>query len=337
MNVDKYLGHKSQLYGVEEHRLIGGKGDGMRLLEVNNGQGLQFTVSADRCADISRLSFKGVNIGYFSPCGYVASTYYDDKENGFLKSFTAGFLTTCGLRAVGTPCTDMGERLPLHGTIGNTPAEHIFWEEYENDKLLIKAEIHDECIFSDKLVLYREISCSLKENRIKIRDRIVNKGSDDCPVMILYHMNVGYPLLNEESELCISSNDVQARDIHAEKDIAHWESILPPQKKFTEQCYFHSFSKEGKAAIFDKKTNLGIQISFDAEKLPYFTQWKMFAERDYVMGLEPGNCHPDGRDLMRKEGKLTFLKAGEEISYEIALNMIDGREAWKQVVEEKQC
>ncbi len=32
--MNKYIGHDSQLYGIEEHRLIGGKGDGMRLYEV---------------------------------------------------------------------------------------------------------------------------------------------------------------------------------------------------------------------------------------------------------------------------------------------------------------
>jgi hypothetical protein len=30
--MNKYIGHESQIYGVEEHRIIGGKGDGMRLL-----------------------------------------------------------------------------------------------------------------------------------------------------------------------------------------------------------------------------------------------------------------------------------------------------------------
>ena len=31
--MNPYIGHESQLYGVEEHRLVGGKGDGMRLFE----------------------------------------------------------------------------------------------------------------------------------------------------------------------------------------------------------------------------------------------------------------------------------------------------------------
>ena len=100
MNQSAYYGHESQLFGVEEVRLQGGKGDGMRLLQVRNGKGLDFTVSADRCADISRLHFRGENCGFFSANGYVAPAYYDDKEAGWLKNFTAGFLTTCGLLAL---------------------------------------------------------------------------------------------------------------------------------------------------------------------------------------------------------------------------------------------
>ena len=91
-NKQAYIGHEQQLFGVEEHRLIGGRGDGMRLLQIRNGSGLEMTISLDRCADLSRLSFGGDNFGYFAPCGYVAPTYYDGNGAGFLKSFTAGFL-----------------------------------------------------------------------------------------------------------------------------------------------------------------------------------------------------------------------------------------------------
>ena len=133
MGYSAYLGHPSQLCSVEEVRLQGGKGDGMRLLQIRNAAGMELTISADRCADISRLIFKGDNMGYFSPCGYVAPGYYDDRGDGFLKSFTAGFLTTCGLTAVGSPCVDEGETLPLHGTIGNTPCDRLWWTQDENN------------------------------------------------------------------------------------------------------------------------------------------------------------------------------------------------------------
>ena len=50
--MNSYIGHPSQLSGVEEYRLIGGKGDGMRLLQVRNGLGLEFTVSPMRASII---------------------------------------------------------------------------------------------------------------------------------------------------------------------------------------------------------------------------------------------------------------------------------------------
>lgn len=148
MNQSAYYGHESQLFGVEEVRLQGGKGDGMRLLQVRNGKGLEFTVSADRCADISRLIFRGENCGFFSANGYVAPAYYDDKEDGWLKNFTAGFLTTCGLLAVGAPCTDEGVRLPLHGAVGNIPAERVSWD-MDDEKIWIKARMRHARIFAE--------------------------------------------------------------------------------------------------------------------------------------------------------------------------------------------
>ena len=147
-----YYGHETQLFGVEEHRLVGGKGDGMRLFEVRNGLGLQFTVSADRCADISRLSFGGVNYGFFSANGYVAPQYYDDKGDGWLKNFTAGFFTTCGFLNVGGPCVDDGVELPLHGRLANLPSEHIYWESDEQS-IRIHATVRHAGIFAEKLML----------------------------------------------------------------------------------------------------------------------------------------------------------------------------------------
>ena len=35
--MNSYIGRDEQIFGIEEHRLIGGKGDGMRLYEVTNG------------------------------------------------------------------------------------------------------------------------------------------------------------------------------------------------------------------------------------------------------------------------------------------------------------
>ena len=322
MKINPYIGHASQLCGVEEVRLVGGKGDGMRLLQITNAAGLRMSVCADRCADIYRLHFKGDNMGYFSPNGYVAPAYYEEPGTGFLKSFTAGFLTTCGLTAVGSPCTDAGETLPLHGTIGNTPCERIWWDEDE-ETICIHAIVNDSGIFARKLMLKRTIRISKTENEFTVSDTVENQGDTESPVMLLYHMNMGYPLLSENAVVEIPSVSVKPRNAHAAEDLDTCCKMLPPTPGFEEQCYFHSFEKEGKASIYNPDIRKGLTISFDPSKLDHFTEWKMMGYRDYVLGLEPGNCHPDGRDVMRKEGKLKFLQPGESVTYEVKVNLFE--------------
>lgn len=324
-----YIGHDSQIRGVEELRLVGGKGDGMRLFQVRNGKGLEFTVSADRCADITRLSFKGDNYSFISPCGYVAPAYYDDQGVNWLQSFTAGFVTTCGLSAVGNPCEDDGEATSLHGKVGNIPAERIYWDEDE-ENIWIKAVIREARIFQRKLKLTRTITVSKKENTLILHDAIENEGDAQSPLMVLYHMNMGYPLLSETAELFIPAESVAPRNEHSAEDLVTWNKVLTPQPGFVEQCYFHTFGeKPGRAGIYNPAIGKGLLMEFDTKLLDHFTQWKMMGVRDYVMGLEPGNCHPDGRDVMRKQGKLKFIAPGEVITYEIKITMIDGSDQWE--------
>lgn len=309
--MNKYIGHQSQLFGVEEMRLSGGKGDNMRMLYVRNGKGLEFFVSLDRCADISRLTLKGDNFGYFAPCGYVSPKYYDDKGAGFLKSFTAGFFTTCGLCAVGSPCTDEGEELPLHGTISNTPCENYSYA-VEEDVIVIKATIRDAALFSHKLILEREYRVSLLKNEIKLCDKIKNIGFTESPLELLYHCNMGYPLLDENSVISIPSNSVAPRNDHAAGDIENCLKAEKPQSGYEEMCFYHTLSGETEVSIYSPGIKKGLKMAYNADNLKCFTQWKMMGEGEYVMGLEPGNCLPDGRDVMREKGILEFLAPGEE-------------------------
>ena len=320
--MNPYIGHDSQCYGVEEHRLVGGKGDGMRLLEINNGKGLELTVSPDRGADISRLRYHGINMSYFSPCGYVAPAYYESKGSDWLKSFTAGFLTTCGLQSVGTPCMDEGEELPLHGSIANIPAEQVYWFE-DNEELVVRAVMKDEVIFGRKLRMNRELRVSLNENSFFIQDMIENTGDTEQPFEILYHMNMGYPLLDEDSVVEIPSVSVTPRDDHAAEDIENWMKMTKPEAGYVERCYYHKFDESGKASIYQPKLRQGLEILFDPKELDGFVEWKMMGIRDYVLGLECGNCLPDGRDVMRRNGMLKFLEPGEKKTYCVKIRMID--------------
>lgn len=322
MDKRAYIGHPSQLSGVEEVRLCGGKGDGMRLFQVQNGRGMELTVAADRCADIYRLRFKGDNMGYFSANGYVAPAYYDDQGAGFLKSFTAGFLTTCGLSTAGSGSVDEGVALPLHGTIGNTPCEHIYWTQDE-ENIYIHAQISEEQIFGTKLHLTRVITCSKQENTFTLSDTVENRGDAPTPVMLLYHINMGYPLLSENAVLDIPSATVTPRDAHAAKDLETWRQLLPPTPGFQEQCYFHSFEGEGRASVYNPDIRKKLTLTFDKNTLDHFTQWKLMGYRDYVLGLEPSNCALAGRAALRQAGELKFLQPGQKQTYVVKVALTE--------------
>jgi len=321
--INPYIGHPSQLCGVEEVRLVGGKGDGMRLLQVRNAAGLAFTIALDRCADVYRLSFKGDNMGFFSANGYVGPAFYQEQGKGFLKSFTAGFFTTCGLNNVGAPCTDMGVEYPQHGTIGNTPAERVWWTETD-DAIEIHAIISDSHVFGRKLVLHRVLICGKFTNTLEICDTVENQGGTEEPIFLMYHMNMGYPLLSETAQLDNSSAYIMLGEEKAEGEC--WKKISPPQPQKPETCYRHYY-EEGKqafAAIRNPQIGKGLRISFDPNDFPCMVQWNKFSYRDYALGLEPRSTRSGGRAKARQQGDLYCLGAGESRTYRVRIDFFDG-------------
>ena len=70
----------------------------------------------------------------------------------------------------------------------------------------------------------------------------------------------------------------------------------------------------------------GLVISFDKTTLDRFTQWKMMGEGEYVLGLEPGNCTPDGRHINRRDGILKFIDPNEEYKTHLEIKFTQNTE-----------
>ena len=324
-----YMGHPAQKYHAETHVLADGRGAGMRLVDIDNGKGIHLTLCPDRCLDITRFSYKGDNFGYFSPSGYVAPTYYDDRGAGFLRSFTAGFLTTCGLRNAGNPSEIEGEVFGLHGRIGHTPAENwsLRIEEVPEGDDVIRVEgcMREARLFGEKLSLYRSVEVFTGENRIRLQDTVKNDGTADEPIMLLYHFNMGYPLLCEEARLLLEAIETKPRNEHAATGLEGFARMEKPTEDFEEMCFYHTLKSDGngmrQATLFNPRLSKGVRLSFD---LPRFVEWKMMGQREYVLGLEPSNCTIDGRAEAIAKKELDVLKAGEKICYTIEIVAFDG-------------
>jgi hypothetical protein len=329
----KYVGDFSQLFGIKEYSLTGGKAKGVKAFDVRTGSGLEFTVLADRCLDIAGLSFKGINCSYITKTGIAAPEYYNENGIGFLRSYFAGFLTTCGLRNVGSPCEENGESFPLHGRISNTPGEEVSATTQWIDDvpvLTISGKMQEARLFGENIVLERKIICKYGENKIILQNRVENLGFRREVLMLLFHFNMGYPLLDEDAILVTPTGKLTPRDEEAIKGENEYNQSQPPTPDYAEQVFYHELKSDQNGntsvALINKKLELGVFIEFNKHQLFNFTQWKQMGEGDYVMGMEPCNCYVGGRVDPRNNGILEYLEPGEIRNFDLTIELLQGPE-----------
>ena len=321
-----YIGNLSQLFNVKEYRLSGGRQDGVRAVDICTGCGMELTVLPDRAMDLYQLKFAGKNLCYHTSSGIVAPTYYDADGSQWLRSFFGGFLTTCGLTNTGSASVDEGEALGVHGRIGNLPADRfavVMGEENGNPQVTLIGVMNESVLFGHCLTLTRQIVCTYGSPVIRLTDTVENIGPRTVPHLMLYHFNMGYPLLSEKASYHIPSRKATGCTQLAIDDIAAWNRIDPPQKDFTERCYYHDLIADEtgrtEVGVDNPAEDLRVRIRFNKNELPYFIQWRMLGEREYVTGLEPANAPIEGRAAARAEGALPFLEPGEKRTFHLEI------------------
>lgn len=326
----QYVGHLDQVAGIKLMEAADGVEKGVRVFDVWTGSGLAFQVLADRALDVSTCAFNGYSLAWRSATGDVHPAYYDPRGLEWLRSFPGGLLATCGLDYFGAPSVDEGQEFGIHGRIGNLPARYLsyraFWQgdEYE---LEIAGEVRQTRVFGENLVLRRRISTRLGANWLRINDTVVNEGFAPQPHMILYHFNLGFPLLNAGSRLHVAVERTEARDQWAEPGLNAWDSFHPPAQGFHEQVFRHTPKADANNRVQVELRNPaptpGLRLSYDKTYLPYLFQWKMLGQGIYVLGVEPGNSSAiEGRAVARQRNDLPHLQPGETRDYQLEIEVL---------------
>jgi len=327
-----YVGSMSQLARGRTSILEDGKGRGMRITDVDNGTGLRFCVLPDRGMDIGDASFQGHPVAYLSSVGLIHPAYFEPDGFRWLRVFHAGLLTGCGLRNVGLPEAEKGlcvdGPLGLHGRLSNTPAESLsVAQEWVNGQYQIRVSglLREARFFGENLELKRTISTAMGDNTITICDAISNCGVRPSPLMMLYHINAGFPLLDETAVLEAKVKRTFPRAKEAEKGVAAWAKCQPPTAGYLEQCFYHDIQEDAcgmaRMTLRNPTSGISLEVAYRKAELPFFTQWKMMGEQEYVMGLEPANCHPDGQSIERENGTLQNIKPGETVHFRVVITL----------------
>jgi hypothetical protein len=324
------VGQMDQLAGIRLLEAGDGKARGCRVLDVWTGTGLRFQVNAERALDISSCDFKGAPLAWRSPAGDVHPAFYEPQDIGWLRSFSGGLLVTCGLDHFGSPAKDGDTELGLHGRISNSPAAQVnyrtFWDG-DDYKLEITGETRQANVFGENLVLRRRISTALGTNCIHIEDVVANEGFESAPHMLLYHFNIGFPLVSENTRLHLQSEETLPRNADAQSGMAEWDRFQSPTPGFREQVFIHRPKSDGDGIATVELNNpqmgFGVRWKYGTANLPYLMEWKMMGQGAYVIGVEPTNCNGlAGRPVTRELGQLPILESGESRDYHIDVEVI---------------
>lgn len=306
------IGDITQVAGATLFTYGEGKAAGTRAVEVKTGSGLRFVISPDRGMDITYAEYKGIPLSYISKTGVVSPVHYD--EGDWLRSFTAGLLTTCGLTYMGAPCVDEGVSLGLHGRVANIPAADLSIQQEwvgEDYVISVSGKVRESTVFGENLVLTRTITAKLGESCFSFQDKVENEGFATTPLMMLYHMNFGYPLVSAATRLETNCTGLRPRDEVAAPGLNETTVFSDPVPGYAEQCFFRDADGASYAALINPSLGVSARIDFDGSQLPYLVEWKQMGEQDYVVGLEPGTNTPEGRAYARANNQLQFLAPGD--------------------------
>ncbi|MCI5779778.1 MAG: aldose 1-epimerase family protein [Lentisphaeria bacterium] len=319
------VGAMRQVAAIRRAVLDDGPGRGMRIIDVSAGGGLSFTVYPDRGMDIGEASYKGMPLVWLTP-GSATPESYEPEQFNWLRTWGGGLLTGCGLLNVGGPC-EAGESHGLHGRLSHLKAVDVNtereWDGAGNYRLTVSGKVSHRRVFGEDLLLTRRISTVLGGNTLEIVDTVENAGFRTTPYMQLYHMNFSWPLVDERSFLVAPEHPVMPQNDVAAAGLAQWDRMSAPTPGFVEQVFYHDLPADASGMaemkLVSPTLKLAVRVRYSKASLPQFMEWKQMGQGEYVLGLEPGNCVPEGQVSNREKGLLKYLAPGEKVCSRVEL------------------
>ncbi|MDA8745751.1 aldose 1-epimerase family protein [Rubripirellula amarantea] len=326
------------MIGVRHGRFVGGLADGVEVVEVDTGVTTALILPS-RGMSIWRLESGGIDFGWKSPiAGPVHPSHvpiFDPSGLGWLEGFDE-FVVRCGLESNGAPEHDDSGRLlyPLHGRIANLPATSLSIEYNEaSGRVEVIGEMIESRLFFKRFRLKSRIRFHAGQPDVELLDDVTNELTSPASMQLLYHINVGSPVLGKDSTFDAPIETLAPKDAHAAEEIETWNQFGEPESGYAERVYFaklraneHNLTSAMLSAA-DKAS--GLAITYSVTGLPRFVLWKNTAalEDGYVAGLEPSTNYPNNRTFEAEQGRVLDIDPGETKSFRVTIHPMSDSEA----------
>ena len=327
-----YVGSMQQLVSVRPVIFQDGRLSGAHGFLVKNGF-TSFTVVTDKCMDIGELQYKGINFSFLAKPGLNGRNQFDTHGKEALRSIIGGLFFTCGTENICASFTDSKSEkdYPMHGRLRTTPAEHIcsdsFWTD-DRYTIRLSGEMREAELFGENMQLRRTITTELNSKYITVQDVVTNESFRPEPLLYMYHINFGFPLVSPDAQIILPVNDTIPRDDISREGLANWEIMPEPLPEAPEQVFIHDLECDQGghtfAAIYNPSLEVGIEIDFCKHSFPNFMMWKSIASGDYVIGFEPSNTSVYGRQYQEEHGGLHVLGSQKSEEFLLRFRILDG-------------
>ena len=326
MEIDTREGKISTRYGI----FSGGASDGVEVIEVATGS-VRALILPTRGMGLWKVEKDGVDFTWDSPIsGPIHPSLvpvFDPNGIGWLEGFDE-LVVRCGLESNGAPEYDPAGHLlyPLHGRIANLPAQSLSIEYDEaSGRLDVIGEVLESRLFIKRLRLRSRIRFHAGSAEISLLDDVTNDLSKPATMQLLYHINLGQPILEAGSVLEVPVATLAPKDELSAKEIDQWNQFNGPETGYAERVYFAELKSDDTASttalLRNANQTRGFAVSFNTAKLPRFILWKNTAavSDGYVVGLEPATNFPNTRSFEQSQGRVLELQPEETVSFRVTL------------------
>lgn len=331
------VGDVGQIASVTPVTFSEGATAGVRALDVRTIEGLHATVLLDRGMDLGSAWYGGTPLAWMSPGGPVHPAIARSGDR--LSSFPGGLMVTAGTQNVGDACEVDGIRHALHGELSTIPARDVRWEiaAGPSPAVIVEGTVREVAVLGVDVELRRRLRFEIGRPQITVEDAVRNRGDRPAKLMLLYHINVGWPIVDEASELFGWPDEVlpRAGDQAAAAALGENARFAAPRSGWPSQVFEHRGEIEPPQRIlgivnpqYEPTAGIALAVTYRPDELPRLWRWRMFGKGTYLTAIEPANCSLSGRAAaIRDQENLATLAPGDERAFTITFAVHTGRKA----------
>jgi hypothetical protein len=181
---------------------------------------------------------------------------------------------------------------------------------------------------------FRDLAGTVRASCFATEDVVENRGYQPTEHMLLYHINVGCPFVDDGAELIAPVAGPPrllfgTADVH---DRTSWSRFVAPQRNWVQQTFEHRMIPDDsgtvEVAIFNPRLfgGTGLSVRYDHGVMPNYIECRMMGEGQYAIGIEPCT-NGFGRSDVAAGGNLIVLEPGESRTCRSRMSIISAEQA----------